>query len=91
MLTAEDALLALKHGAKGVLVSNHGARQLDGVPATLEALAEVVRAVGHRIEVYLDGGVRWGTDVFKVCRSSSKLVQFRCGWISTNGCVFWMR
>jgi isopentenyl diphosphate isomerase/L-lactate dehydrogenase-like FMN-dependent dehydrogenase len=63
VLTAEDARLAADHGASGVVVSNHGGRQLDGVPASLEALSEVVEAVGDQVEVYMDGGVRRGTDV----------------------------
>jgi 4-hydroxymandelate oxidase len=65
VLTAEDALLAVEHGAAGVVVSNHGGRQLDGVPATLDALPEVVDAVGDRTEVLVDGGIRRGTDVLK--------------------------
>ncbi|MDQ3823842.1 MAG: alpha-hydroxy-acid oxidizing protein, partial [Actinomycetota bacterium] len=65
VLTAEDALLAVEHGAAGVVVSNHGGRQLDGVPATLDALPEVVEAVGGRVEVLVDGGIRRGTDVLK--------------------------
>lgn len=63
LVTAEDADLACQHGASGVVVSNHGGRQLDGSIATLEALPEVVEAVAGRAEVYLDGGVRRGTDV----------------------------
>jgi 4-hydroxymandelate oxidase len=63
LVTAEDAVLACEHGAAGVVVSNHGGRQLDGAVASLEALPEVVEAVGDRAEVYLDGGVRRGTDV----------------------------
>jgi isopentenyl diphosphate isomerase/L-lactate dehydrogenase-like FMN-dependent dehydrogenase len=63
VLTAEDARLAADHGAAGVIVSNHGGRQLDGVPASLDALPEVVDAVGGALEVYMDGGVRRGTDV----------------------------
>jgi len=63
LVTAEDAILACEHGAAGVVVSNHGGRQLDGAIASLEALPEVVEAVGERAEVYLDGGVRRGTDV----------------------------
>jgi isopentenyl diphosphate isomerase/L-lactate dehydrogenase-like FMN-dependent dehydrogenase len=63
VLTGEDARLAADHGAAGVIVSNHGGRQLDGVPASLDALPEVVEAVGDEVEVYLDGGVRRGTDV----------------------------
>jgi len=65
VLTAEDALLAAEHGAAAVVVSNHGGRQLDGVPATLDVLPEVVEAAGERVEVLLDGGIRRGTDVLK--------------------------
>jgi isopentenyl diphosphate isomerase/L-lactate dehydrogenase-like FMN-dependent dehydrogenase len=61
--TAEDAELAVDHGAAGVIVSNHGGRQLDRVPAALDMLPEVVEAVGDRVEVLMDGGVRRGTDV----------------------------
>ena len=61
--TAEDAALACEHGAAGVIVSNHGGRQLDGVAATAEMLPEVVDAVEGRIEVLVDGGIRRGTDV----------------------------
>jgi isopentenyl diphosphate isomerase/L-lactate dehydrogenase-like FMN-dependent dehydrogenase len=63
VLTGEDAILACEHGAAGVVVSNHGGRQLDGAVASLDALPEVVEAVGGRAEVYLDGGVRRGSDV----------------------------
>lgn len=68
--TAEDALLACHHGVDGILVSNHGGRQLNGALATLDALPEVVAAVrssqtGKKIPVHVDGGVRHGTDVFK--------------------------
>ena len=63
LVTGDDAELACEHGAAGVVVSNHGGRQLDGAVAALDALAEVVEAVAGRAEVYLDGGVRRGTDV----------------------------
>jgi 4-hydroxymandelate oxidase len=63
ILTAEDAELAVGHGADGVVVSNHGGRQLDACPASLDALPEVVEAVDGRIPVLMDGGVRRGTDV----------------------------
>jgi 4-hydroxymandelate oxidase len=63
ILTAEDARLAVEHGAAGVWVSNHGGRQLDRVAAPIDVLAEVVEAVDGRAEVYLDGGVRRGPDV----------------------------
>jgi isopentenyl diphosphate isomerase/L-lactate dehydrogenase-like FMN-dependent dehydrogenase len=62
VLTAEDASLACEHGAAGVVVSNHGGRQLDGVPAALEVLDEVVDTVAGRAEILLDGGIRRGTD-----------------------------
>src|SRR5205823_13492450 len=58
ILTAEDAALALKHGVHGMIVSNHGGRQLDGVSTCIEALPEVVEAVDGHCEVYLDGGIR---------------------------------
>ena len=63
VLDPEDASLAAEHGAAGVVVSNHGGRQLDGVPATIDALPAIVDAVGDRLEVLVDGGVRRGTDV----------------------------
>ncbi|VVA95733.1 unnamed protein product [Arabis nemorensis] len=65
VLTAEDARMAVQAGAAGIIVSNHGARQLDYVPATIIALEEVVKAAQGKIPVFLDGGVRRGTDVFK--------------------------
>jgi len=63
--TAEDALLAVHYGVDGIVVSNHGGRQLDGALATLDALPEVVQAVQGKIPVHVDGGIRHGTDVFK--------------------------
>jgi isopentenyl diphosphate isomerase/L-lactate dehydrogenase-like FMN-dependent dehydrogenase len=61
--TGEDARLAVEHGAAGIVVSNHGGRQLDTVAATIDLLPECVEAVAGRIEVLVDGGVRRGTDV----------------------------
>jgi isopentenyl diphosphate isomerase/L-lactate dehydrogenase-like FMN-dependent dehydrogenase len=74
ILTAEDAHLACEHGAGAVVVSNHGGRQLDGVPASLDALEEVVDAVDGRAEVLLDGGVRRGTDVLKALALGARAV-----------------
>jgi isopentenyl diphosphate isomerase/L-lactate dehydrogenase-like FMN-dependent dehydrogenase len=74
ILTAEDAVLACQHGADAVVVSNHGGRQLDGVPASLDALEEVAEAVGGRTEVLLDGGVRRGTDVLKALALGARAV-----------------
>ena len=65
VLTADDALQAIDEGAAAISVSNHGGRQLDGVPASLRALPEVVAAVKGRIEVWMDGGIRRGTDIAK--------------------------
>ncbi|EXC29331.1 Peroxisomal (S)-2-hydroxy-acid oxidase GLO1 [Morus notabilis] len=65
VITAEDTRLAIQAGAAGIIVSNHGARQLDYVPATIMALEEVVKAAQGRVPVFVDGGVRRGTDVFK--------------------------
>ena len=63
VVRGDDAELALEHGAAGIVVSNHGGRQLDSSPATIDALAEVADAVGGRGEVLVDGGIRRGTDV----------------------------
>ncbi|KAJ0677417.1 putative (S)-2-hydroxy-acid oxidase [Helianthus annuus] len=65
VLTREDAIKALEVGVEGIIVSNHGARQLDYVPATISVLEEVVDAVQGRVPVLFDGGIRRGTDVFK--------------------------
>src|SRR5260370_9783073 len=65
VMTAEDTELAVKNGMSGVVVSNHGARQLDHVGSTIEALPECVRAAGGKIPVLVDGGFRRGTDIFK--------------------------
>ncbi|RZB41002.1 hydroxyacid oxidase 1 [Asbolus verrucosus] len=74
ILTAEDALIGADLGVAGILVSNHGARQVDGTPASIEALPEIVKAVGDRVEIYLDGGVTDGTDVFKALALGAKMV-----------------
>ena len=65
VLTGEDARRAIDEGASAVVVSNHGGRQLDGVPASLHALPEIVAAVNGQIELLMDGGVRRGADVIK--------------------------
>ena len=65
VLTAEDTELAVKHGLSGIIVSNHGARQLDQTGSTIRALPECVQAAGGKIPVLVDGGFRRGTDIFK--------------------------
>ena len=74
ILTSEDAVLACEAGAEGVVVSNHGGRQLDGVAASIDALPEVVEAVGDRAEVLMDGGIRRGTDVVKALALGAQAV-----------------
>ncbi len=74
VLTAEDARLAAGAGADGVVVSNHGGRQLDGVAAALDALPEVVEAAGDRLVVLMDGGIRRGTDVVKALALGAQAV-----------------
>ncbi|XP_072450838.1 2-Hydroxyacid oxidase 2-like [Chiloscyllium punctatum] len=74
ILTKEDAELAVRHGVQGIIVSNHGGRQLDGVSATIEVLPEIVEAVRNRVEVYVDGGIRRGTDVLKALALGAKCV-----------------
>jgi 4-hydroxymandelate oxidase len=75
VLTAEDARLAVEHGAAGVVVSNHGGRQLDTVLAGADALPEVVEAVGDRIDVLVDGGIRRGSDVLKALAMGARAVM----------------
>jgi L-lactate dehydrogenase (cytochrome) len=65
ILDAEDAEMAAKTGADAIIVSNHGGRQLDGAPSSISVLEEIVDAVGDRIEVHMDGGIRSGQDVLK--------------------------
>jgi isopentenyl diphosphate isomerase/L-lactate dehydrogenase-like FMN-dependent dehydrogenase len=74
ILTAEDAHLAVEHGMDGIIVSNHGGRQLDGVPATIEVLPEIVEAVDGRCEIYMDSGIRRGTDVLKALALGARAV-----------------
>ncbi|XP_008800459.1 peroxisomal (S)-2-hydroxy-acid oxidase GLO4-like [Phoenix dactylifera] len=75
ILTAEDATKAVEAGVSGIVVSNHGARQLDYAPATISVLEEVVKAVSGAVPVLFDGGVRRGTDVFKALALGAKAVM----------------
>lgn len=77
VLTGDDALRAMDEGATVISVSNHGGRQLDGVPASLRALPEVVDAIKGRIEVVMDGGIRRGTDIAKAICMGARAVL--CG------------
>jgi L-lactate dehydrogenase (cytochrome) len=76
ILTVEDARLAMDHGADGISVSNHGGRQLDGAPATLDVLPQIAAAVGGRIAVFADGGVRRGADIVKLLALGADMAFF---------------
>jgi isopentenyl diphosphate isomerase/L-lactate dehydrogenase-like FMN-dependent dehydrogenase len=82
ILTADDAELAVTAGADGIVVSNHGGRQLDGSPASLDVLPEVLDVVGGRIPVLVDGGVRRGTDIVKALAlgASSVMIGRSAAW-----------
>lgn len=74
IVRADDALRAIEHGAAGIVVSNHGGRQLDTSPATIDALPKIADAVAGRIDVLLDGGIRRGTDAIKALALGAKAV-----------------
>lgn len=68
----EDVLLAIEHGADGIIISNHGGRQLDGVPATLDVLRECAPIANGRVNIAIDGGIRRGSDIFKALALGAK-------------------
>jgi isopentenyl diphosphate isomerase/L-lactate dehydrogenase-like FMN-dependent dehydrogenase len=74
ILRADDAALGVKNGAAGIIVSNHGGRQLDSAPSTISVLSEIVEAVDDRVPVLIDSGIRRGTDVFKAIALGAKAV-----------------
>ena len=81
VMTAEDALAAVDSGADGVIVSNHGGRQLDGVASSISKLPEVVAALNGRAEVFMDGGVRNGVDVVKALSLGARGVLIGRPWV----------
>lgn len=85
ILDAEDAKRAVEVGAEGIVVSNHGGRQLDGVPAGIEALPPIVRAAGDKTTVLMDGGVRSGLDVLKALALGAKGVMVGRAWAYALG------
>ena len=72
ILDVEDAELAAKTGAQAIVVSNHGGRQLDGAPSSIEVLPEIVDTVGSQIEIMFDGGIRTGKDVMRALALGAK-------------------
>ena len=80
IMDAEDAAMAADLGADGIVVSNHGGRQLDGVPSTVAALPRIVEAVGDRLTVLADGGVRSGLDVVRMLASGARGVLLGRAW-----------
>jgi 4-hydroxymandelate oxidase len=74
ILRGDDAIRSIEHGAKAIVVSNHGGRQLDGAISTMDALEEVVTAVDGRCEVLVDGGIRRGVDILKALSLGAKAV-----------------
>ncbi|GAB1387413.1 FMN-dependent L-lactate dehydrogenase LldD [Melaminivora sp.] len=81
VLDAEDARAAVASGADGLIVSNHGGRQLDSVPSTVRALPAIVQAVGRQTELLLDGGVRSGVDMFKALALGAHGVLIGRPWV----------
>lgn len=76
VLTGEDVQLAVQYGCDGVIVSNHGGRQLDQTPATIDILPECVKAANGKVDIHIDGGIRSGSDIFKALALGAK-----CVWI----------
>ena len=74
IMRADDAERAVEHGVDGIIVSNHGGRQLDHAQASIEALPAIAEAVGDRAELYLDSGVRRGTDIIKALALGARAV-----------------
>jgi L-lactate dehydrogenase (cytochrome) len=81
VLSADDARIAVDSGVDGIVVSNHGGRQLDGAPASIDALAEIADAVGDQVELLVDGGVRHGTDVVKARALGARAVLVGRPWL----------
>jgi L-lactate dehydrogenase (cytochrome) len=81
ILSVEDARLAVEHGADGVIVSNHGGRQLEGAVSAVHALPAIADAVGDKLEVVLDGGIRRGADVVRARALGAKACMIGRAWL----------
>jgi isopentenyl diphosphate isomerase/L-lactate dehydrogenase-like FMN-dependent dehydrogenase len=80
IVTADDARRAVDAGCAAIIVSNHGGRQLDGLPGSLASLVEVLDAVGHQVEVLVDGGIRRGSDVVRAVAIGARAVMVGRAW-----------
>ena len=80
VLDAQDARAAADHGVDGIVVSNHGGRQLDDTPSTIRALAPIAEAVGDRLDVLVDGGIRSGLDIVKALAVGAKACLIGRAW-----------
>ncbi|MBM9595330.1 alpha-hydroxy acid oxidase [Roseitranquillus sediminis] len=87
ILDAEDARMAAEVGADAIVVSNHGGRQLDGALSSIRALPQIVREVGDRVEVHMDGGVRSGQDVLKALAMGAKGAWIGRAWVYGLGAM----
>lgn len=85
IMGADDARMAVDAGADGLVVSNHGGRQLDGVASSISRLPVIAAAVGDRLEVWMDGGVRSGVDVFKAIALGARGVLIGWPWVWALG------
>jgi (S)-2-hydroxy-acid oxidase len=74
VIRVDDALACIQNGVDGIWVSNHGGRELDSVPATIDVLPGICQAVAGRLEVYMDGGITRGTDVMKAIALGARAV-----------------
>ena len=81
ILEPEDAIVAAKAGAQGIVVSNHGGRQLDSAPSSISALPRIADAIGDRIEIMMDGGVHSGQDVVKALALGARSVMIGRAWV----------
>jgi L-lactate dehydrogenase (cytochrome) len=81
ILEPEDALAAVESGAQGIVVSNHGGRQLDSAPSSISALPRIADAVGNRLEIMMDGGVHSGQDVVKALALGASSVMIGRAWV----------
>lgn len=82
-----DALLAIEQGADGIIVSNHGGRVLDGVPASIDALPAIANVVGERVPILMDGGIRRGTDIIKALALGAKAVLIGRPYLQAVACA----